>query len=73
MAILKVHPEQLLKKHLKYMRLTPEDAITAMSGQELTQTLNVESDGKSEEELRELFRQSQRYVPSVCGMIMPQC
>ncbi len=52
--------QRLLRKQLKYMRLTPESTIATMSRQELTKRLNVQGDGKSEEELRELLRLAQR-------------
>ena len=52
--------QRLLHKHLKYMRLTSESIIATMTRQELAKRLDMQCDGKTEEELRELLLQAQR-------------
>ena len=52
--------QRLLRKQLKYMRLTPQSSIATMTSPELTKRLNMKCDGKSVEELRELLDQSQK-------------
>lgn len=45
--------ERLLLKHLKYMRLTPESAVAAMTREQLLKWLNLKDNSKSEAELRD--------------------
>ena len=52
--------QRLLERQLKYMRLTPESTIATMTKPELLKRLNMNCDGKSEEELRELLCQAQK-------------
>ena len=51
--------QKMLRKQLKYMRLTPQSIIDTMTRPELTKRLNMNCDGKTEEELRELICQAQ--------------
>ena len=52
--------QKLLKRQLKYMRLTPESTIASMTKSELLKRLNMKCDGKSEEELCKLLCQAQK-------------
>ena len=52
--------QQLLNRHQKYMRLTPESTIMAMSKQELTKKLDLKSSSMSEDDLRQLLLQRER-------------
>ena len=53
--------QHLLDKQKKYMRLTPDSSIATMSKEELSKKLSVPCDGKSEEELRDMLRHSERH------------
>ena len=52
--------EILLNKQQKYMRLTPESTIAAMTRPELLKGLNLKCDDKSEDELRMLLSENEK-------------
>ena len=52
--------QKLLRKQLKYMRLTPQSTIATMTRPELTERLSMKCEDKSVEELRELLSQAQK-------------
>jgi hypothetical protein len=52
--------ERMLRKQLPYMRLTTDSTIATMTRPQLIKSLNMQCDGKTEEELRELLQLAQR-------------
>ena len=56
---------RLLMKHLKYMRLTPDTTITAMTKEQLAKRLNVKGEEKSEDEFCQLLIHSEK-THSLC-------